>query len=333
MNDELLIKYVIGAMLFLICMTTSIAMYWWLKLKNPPNVLLHILQMITLCISIVILTSYIKIIVADFHIHIISSNVINYIAAILIILIIVNKLFILVNFIEKKQVDKGANFTSARMISRFFKIIIAFLLLLLFGERLGLNLSGVLAFGGIGGIAIAMASKQVLSNLFSGIMLYFDRPFNIGDWISSPDRQIEGTVMEIGWRQTKIITFDHRPLYVPNSLFSTISIENPGQMTNRRIETILELRYEDADKISIIIEDIKGMLLAHPSIDTKQTLLVNFNEFSDSSLNIMVYCFTKTTVWAEWLDQQQDVYLKIIVIIKKHKADFAFPSRTVYMKN
>lgn len=177
-----------------------------------------------------------------------------------------------------------------------------------------------------------MASKDVMSNLFSGVMLYFDRPFNIGDWVRSPDRNIEGTVVEIGWRITKIMTFDHRPLYIPNSVFSSISVENPGRMTNRRIETELGLRYEDSDKVGVIVEDIRTMLQQNDKIDTKQTLLVYFNQFADSSLNIMVYCFTKTTVWAEWLDAQQEVYLKMIDIVHQHGADFAFPSQTVYIE-
>ena len=190
-----------------------------------------------------------------------------------------------------------------------------------------------MTFGGIGGLAVGMAGKDILSNFFSGIMLYFDRPFSIGDWIRSPDRNIEGTVAEIGWRITKITTFDNRPLYVPNSLFSSISVENPGRMTNRRITTTIGLRYEDAAKVGVIVEAVREMLKNHPAIDQRQTLLVYFNQFADSSLNIMVYCFTKTTVWAEWLAAQQDVYLKIIDIVQSHGADFAFPSQTLYMDN
>ncbi len=88
-------------------------------------------------------------------------------------------------------------------------------------------------------------------------------------------------------------------------------------MTNRRIKTVIGLRYEDADKIGLIVDAIRNMLQAHSDIDQKQTLLVYFNEFADSSLNIMVYCFTKTTIWQEWLAVQQDVYLKIIAIVQK----------------
>lgn len=163
-------------------------------------------------------------------------------------------------------------------------------------------------------------------------MLYFDRPFRIGDWISSPDRDIQGTVEEIGWRMTRLMTFDKRPLYVPNSVFSSISVENPGQMTNRRIETSISLRYEDADKIAAVVADIRAMLHQNEHIDTTQSLLIYFDEFGESSLNIMIYCFTKTTIWAEWLAVQQDAYLKIIAIVHAHGADFAFPSRTVYLE-
>lgn len=104
-------------------------------------------------------------------------------------------------------------------------------------------------------------------------------------------------------------------------------------MTNRRITTTIGLRYEDAAKVGVIVEAVREMLKNHPAIDQRQTLLVYFNQFADSSLNIMVYCFTKTTVWAEWLAAQQDVYLKIIDIVQSHGADFAFPSQTLYMDN
>src|SRR5690606_17551716 len=139
-------------------------------------------------------------------------------------------------------------------------------------------------------------------------------------WISSPDRNIEGTVVEIGWRLTQLKTFDNRPLYVPNSLFSTISVENPGRMTNRRISTTIGLRYEDADKVTAIIAAIRDYLKKKPEIDKTQSLLIYFDGFGESSLTIMVYCFTKTTRWAEWLGIQQEVFLAIIEIVHAHGA-------------
>ncbi|EOW4138372.1 low conductance mechanosensitive channel YnaI, partial [Shigella sonnei] len=272
-------------------------------------------------------------VIENYKLKFITPDVIDFICTSLIAVILTIKLFLLINQFEKQQIKKGRDITSARIMSRIIKITIIVVLVLLYGEHFGMSLSGLLTFGGIGGLAVGMAGKDILSNFFSRIMLYFDRPFSIGDWIRSPDRNIEGTVAEIGWRITKITTFDNRPLYVPNSLFSSISVENPGRMTNRRITTTIGLRYEDAAKVGVIVEAVREMLKNHPAIDQRQTLLVYFNQFADSSLNIMVYCFTKTTVWAEWLAAQQDVYLKIIDIVQSHGADFAFPSQTLYMDN
>ena len=262
----------------------------------------------------------------------IKPDIIDDITLVAIGLTAMQQSFRLINRLTADQVTKGSDKTSATSIARILKMAIVLLLLLLFGEHLGLSLSGLMAFGGFGGIAIGIAGRDVLSNMFSGVMLYFDRPFRLGDWIRSPDRDIEGTVEEIGWRMTRITTFDKRPLYVPNSVFSSISVENPGQMRNRRIDTTIGLRYEDADKIAAVVADIRAMLHQSEHIDLNQTLLVYFNDFADSSLNIMVYCFTKTTRWAEWLAIQQDVYLKIVDIVHAHGADFAFPSQTVYLE-
>jgi MscS family membrane protein len=246
---------------------------------------------------------------------------------------VMRQLFQLINRLTLSHIDKGNDPTSARMVSRILKLTIFMFMVLIFGEHFGIGLSGLLAFGGIGGIAIGVAGKDMLSNLFSGVMLYFDRPFNIGDWVRSPDRQIEGTVVEIGWRITKIMTFDNRPLYVPNAIFSMISVENPGRMTNRHITTTLGLRYEDAAQIGAIIADIRAMLAANKKIDQTQDQLVYFNAFADSSLNIMIDCFTVTTKWAAWLEAQQEVYLNMIAIVQKHGADFAYPTQTLLVNN
>lgn len=301
--------------------------------KHCKGFIFHAAQFFVYAIIIGTFGNIANNVIDSYKLTFVSPSVVDFLCTSLIALILTTKLFLVINQFEKTQINKGRDITSARILSRIIKITIVVAIVLLYGEHFGMSLSGLLTFGGIGGIAVGMAGKDILSNFFSGIMLYFDRPFSIGDWIRSPDRNIEGTVTEIGWRMTKINTFDHRPLYVPNSIFSSISVENPGRMSNRRIKTVIGLRYEDADKISTIVDAIRQMLQNHPRIDQKQTLLVYFNEFADSSLNIMVYCFTKTTVWQEWLAVQQDVYLKIITLVQENGADFAFPSQTLYMDN
>ncbi|WP_300005799.1 mechanosensitive ion channel family protein [uncultured Cedecea sp.] len=332
MYEPLVIKYLIGTgIIALFCVGYLVILYFQKRKKHHQrNIFIHLISTILLCGLIFIISQYTDMAIVDFNLKFISFEMVNVFTTAAMAFIFMNKIFQLLNRLEKNQINKGSDPTSAKMISRILKTTIFVVIVLLFGEHFGMSLSGLMTFGGIGGIAIGMAGRDILSNFFSGVMLYFDRPFNIGDWVSSPDRQIEGTVVEIGWRITKIITFDHRPLYVPNSIFSSISVENPGQMTNRRITTELGLRYDDADKIGGIVEDIRTMLMQHEKIDTHQTLLVYFNQFADSSLNIMVYCFTKTTVWSEWLAIQQEVYLKMIAIIHQHDADFAFPTQTLY---
>ena len=147
-------------------------------------------------------------------------------------------------------------------------------------QTLGVSISGILAFGGIGGIAIGFAAKDLLANFFGAMMIYLDRPFAVGDWIRSPDKDIEGTVEDIGWRLTRIRRFDKRPLYVPNAVFASIAVENPSRMTHRRIYETIGIRYDDIGVMDVIVHDVREMLLAHAEIDQTQTLIVNFNAFT-----------------------------------------------------
>jgi len=199
-------------------------------------------------------------------------------------------------------------------------------------QTLGYSISGILAFGGVGGIAIGFAAKDLLANFFGGLMIYLDRPFKVGDWIRSDDKSIEGTVESIGWRLTRIRTFDKRPLYVPNSIFNNIAVENPSRMTNRRIKETMGIRYEDANKMGAIIDQVKTMLRNHPDIDNDQTLIVNFNSFAASSLDFFIYTFTKTTDWIQFHEIKQDVLLNIVEIIEKNGAEFAYPTSTLHLQ-
>ena len=198
-------------------------------------------------------------------------------------------------------------------------------------QTLGLSVSGLMAFGGMGGIAVGFAAQDLLANFFGGLFIYTDRPFSVGDWIRSPDRNIEGTVEKIGWRVTRIRTFDKRPLYIPNSVFSKIAVENPSRMTNRRIKETIGIRYEDAGKMGKITELVRKMLLAHPEIDADKTLIVNFNAFAASSLDFFIYTFTKTSNWLDYHQIKQDILLKTLDIIEGQGAECAFPTSTVHV--
>ncbi len=199
-------------------------------------------------------------------------------------------------------------------------------------QTLGFSISGVLAFGGIGGIAIGFAAKDLLANFFGGLMIYLDRPFSVGDWIRSDDREIEGTVENIGWRLTRIRTFDKRPIYVPNGIFSSITVVNPSRMTRRRIFETIGIRYDDVNTLPAIINDVKQMLLKHDEIDDSQTLMVNLNSFGPSSLDFFIYTFTHTTEWIKFHQIKQDVLFRISEIIQGHGAEIAYPTSTLHIQ-
>jgi len=233
----------------------------------------------------------------------------------------------------KKNAGKQADTTTVQAVAKLLRasVIITSVLILL--QTMGYSISGLMAFGGIGGLAVGFAAKDLLSNFFGGLMIYLDRPFKVGDWIRSPDRQIEGTVEYIGWRQTIIRTFDKRPLYVPNSIFASIAVENPSRMQNRRIYETIGIRYDDAYKVDEIINDVKSMLQSHPEIDPNATLIVNLNKFAPSSLDFFVYTFTKTTDWVKFHEIKQDIMLRIISIIESKDAEIAFPTSTIHLQN
>jgi len=230
-----------------------------------------------------------------------------------------------------ERMNRPMDVTTITAVSKLVRVAIFITAILIVMQSLGYSISGVLAFGGIGGIAVGFAAKDLLDNFFGGVIVHLDRPFRVGDWIRSPDRQIEGTVEEIGWRMTTIRTFDKRPLYVPNSVFTTVAVENPSRMFNRRIYETIGVRYADVDAMTRIVEDIRSMLESHSEIDQNQTLIVNFVSFSESSLDIMVYTFTKTTDWVDFHGIKQNVLLEIGRIIESHGASIAFPTRTLQL--
>jgi len=223
--------------------------------------------------------------------------------------------------------------TTVDALGKLARLVTLIVAVLMAAQTLGFQISGLLALGGVGGIAVGFAAKDLLANFFGGLTIYLDRPFGVGEWIRSPDKSIEGTVEYISWRHTRVRAFNKNPIYVPNSVFTTIVVENPSRMSHRRIKETIGLRYDDFAVVAPIVADIKTMLREHPDIDSTQTLIVNFNQFGASSLDLLIYTFTKTTVWVEYHEVKQDVLLRIGEIIARHGAEIAFPTHTVHMQH
>lgn len=229
--------------------------------------------------------------------------------------------------------ESGEDFdpTTIDALGKLARLLVVVLAVLTAAQTLEFRVTGLLALGGVGGIAVGFAARDLLANFFGGLTIYLDRPFSVGEWIRSPDKSIEGTVEYISWRHTRIRAFNKNPIYVPNSVFTTIVVENPSRMSHRRIRETIGLRYDDFEKVALVVADIRAMLRGHPGIDTTQTLIVNFNQFGASSLDLLIYCFTRTIVWVEYHEIKQDVLLKIGGIIARHGAEIAFPTHTVHL--
>jgi MscS family membrane protein len=238
------------------------------------------------------------------------------------------------NIIENaRRDDREIDKTTVKALGRVVRITIVVTAVLVGLDTLGFNIAGLMAAGGIGGLAIGLAAKDMLANFFGGVTVFIDRPFGIGDWILLQEKGIEGVVEEIGWRQTTIRKFDKRPVYVPNAVFTTASVENPSRMTNRRIFETIGLRYKDIAQMDSVTASVHEMLVNHPEIDEKQTLMVNFDAFNQSSVDFFIYCLTHTVNWQHYHKIKQDVLLKTSEIVLAHNASIAYPTRTLELES
>lgn len=221
--------------------------------------------------------------------------------------------------------------TSFRMLIRLLRLGLVVVAVLLILPIFNVNVGGILAVGGFGGLVIGLAAKDSLGNLFGGIVLSFDKPFSIGDDIHIPEKGFIGTVEHVGWRAVRIRTNEKKVLYVPNSLFSTLSVENFTRMTNRRIREVISLRYMDIPKLEAIADEIEEQLKGMEELDMNRLTYAKLTKFADSAVEITVCAYTLTRDLKESLRIRQMIFLKCASIIKKHGADFAFPTSTLFM--
>lgn len=262
-------------------------------------------------------------------------QIIPVVRKVLVISILVWFLLSFIKEIEKALLVSGSskrhlNKTTVRAISQVLKVIVLITCtFIILQTTLGVGASAILAFVGGGSITIGFAAKEMLSNFFGGLMIFLDRPFSLGDRIRSADGNTEGYVEEIGWRLTKIKTLEKVPLYVPNSYFLNTNVENQSRMTNRRIKTTVGIRYQDVKKVLAIVREIETMLKSHQGIDQNCTVMARLIEFGSSSLDVLIYAYTKATGFEEFTAVQQDIFFKVLEIVEEFGAECAFPTSTL----
>jgi MscS family membrane protein len=233
---------------------------------------------------------------------------------------------LLLGHLTKKRPDE----TTVQATGKLLRVAAVIIVMLSSLPVLGIPVSGIVAFSGGSAIVVGIGAQQILANYFGGIVIYADRHFKVGDWISSPDKEIEGQVEHIGWRATQIRTFDQKVCYIPNAALSSIIVVNSSRMKNRCIRAMIGIRYEDAAVLDKITREIRTVLQEHPGIEQRRLSLAHFTEFGPSSLNINIYAFTKTTDRKAYHDVQQDLFLRVIQIVENNDASLALPTRMVY---
>lgn len=215
--------------------------------------------------------------------------------------------------------------------SKVLKFIIIALAITIIAQEWDYKIDGFIAGLGLGGLAFSLAAKDALSNVFGGLVIILDKPFSIGDWIMTPS--VEGTVEDINFRGTKVRTFAQALVTVPNATLANEPVTNWTRMGKRRITFKLGVTYNTSrDKLKKCIEAIEQMLRQHPDIH-QETILVRFDSFGESSLDVFLYFFTKTTNWDEFLRVKEDVNFKIMEILETEGVTPAFPSKSVYFEN
>jgi len=229
-----------------------------------------------------------------------------------------------------KETESSLDDQLVPFIAKTLKIFLILTAVLVVAQNMGYSVSGLIASLGIGGIAVAMAAKDTIANIFGSVMILVDRPFMVGDWIKTSE--FEGVVEQVGFRSTRIRTFARTLINVPNSTLANMVIDNIDQRSERRIKMRIGLTYDTSPaQMKAALAGIEQLLCNHPGVDQKYKL-VKFDEFEDSSLSIFLYYFSSSKVWEEYLQVRQEVNLQIMELLESLELDFAFPTRTLHLE-
>ncbi len=217
------------------------------------------------------------------------------------------------------------------VLTKTIKIVLVALAITIIAQEWAYRIDGFIAGLGLGGLAVSLAAKDALTNIFGGLVIITDKPFSIGDWIMTPS--VEGTVVDINFRSTKIRTFADALVTIPNATLANESITNWSKMGKRRITFKLPIMYNTSrERIVDCLRDIRSMLENDPEIH-KDTIFVRLDSFGDNGLLIFMYFFTNTTNWGKFLEVKEDINLRIMEIMEKHGVKFALPSTSIYFEN
>jgi len=232
---------------------------------------------------------------------------------------------------EAKKSESALDDQLVPLLVKSLRILVTTVGILFILQNFGYNVTSLIAGLGLGGLAFALAAQNTVSNLFGSITIFSDKPFQLGDWIQVGE--IEGIIEDVGFRTTRVRRFDQALVTVPNSQFINTGVINYSAMKKRRISFNLTLIYGTcASKINEVVEGIKKIIQEDEKFDHSY-YIVRFTEFGTYSLNIFIYCFARTTDWAESLRIKEEFNLKIMKLLEELGVEMAFPSQTIYLNS
>ena len=215
------------------------------------------------------------------------------------------------------------------LLHRLLRVVLICLGVVFIAQNVGLNVGSLLAGLGIGGLAVALAAQDALGNFFGSVMLLIDRPFQIGDWVKVGE--VDGDVERMGFRSTGIRTWEKSLVSIPNKALSNSVIENYSKMNKRRVKQLLGLTYDTQPETLLrFVEGVESILRNSPVVH-QEYMLVKFTKFGDSALEILVYYFTTTTVWLDYLTVAQENNCSFLRLASELGVSFAFPTRTLHL--
>ena len=227
--------------------------------------------------------------------------------------------------------NEGLNEQLLPLLKKVMKVLIVLLGGLVIMDSLDIPILPLLTGLSIGGLAFALAAQDTIKNFFGSVMIFIDKPFKIGDWITSGD--IDGTVEEVGFRSTRVRTFRNSVIYVPNGKLADTVIDNNGLREFRRFRTILAIKYDTPPiRIEVFVEGLKRILHNHPKTN-KEKYEIHLNDMGASSLDILFYIFFEAPTWSDELQFRQEIILDILRLGEKLSVHFAFPTQTVHVEN
>ncbi|MFB5660771.1 mechanosensitive ion channel family protein [Alteribacillus sp. HJP-4] len=229
-----------------------------------------------------------------------------------------------------RNMEDGENSMLVPFISRLSRFVIVALTVTVILIEWEYDITGFIAGLGLGGLAFALAAQDTLSNFLGGVIIVTERPFKKGDWIETPT--VEGIVQDISFRSTKVRTFSDSLVTVPNKTLAHEAITNWSEINKREISFKLSVEYgTPRDQLDNVVKRINWLLRSHEGID-QEIIIVKFSEFNESSLDIFLYFFTKTTAWLSWFDIKEEINYEILKILEEEGVDVAFPSKSIYFE-